>query len=131
MSSGVVEAEAIVADTRISFWGGFDPKTGKIVQDGPLKDQDVSGKILVFKSTKGSSGTSGMISLAQRGNNHPLAMVTMETDCMAVLACIVCNLPMISELETSPFGLVQTGDLIRVDGDNGILEVLKKNGNAD
>ncbi|MBP1933261.1 aconitase X swivel domain-containing protein [Ammoniphilus resinae] len=126
-ASGIAEGEAVVADTRISFWGGFDPKTGVIVQDGPLKGENISGKIMVFTSTKGSSGTSGMISLAQRGNNHPLAFVNQEVDCMAVLACIVCNIPMVGELEVNPLEYIQTGDYVRVDGDNGVLEVYKAN----
>jgi len=123
---GQAEGEALAADTRISFWGGFDPKTGCIVQDGPLQHAKAAGKILVFTSTKGSSGTSGMISLAKRGNLHPLAFINTEVDCMAVLACTVCGIPMIADLDQDPFQVIRTGDYVRVDGDSGRIEVYRK-----
>lgn len=122
---GIAEGEALIGNTRISFWGGFDPKTGVIVQDGPLQGKNVAGKILIFISTKGSSGTSGMISLAQRGNNHPLAFVNTEVDCLAVLACSVCNIPMVAELDQDPFQTIADGDYVRVNGETGVIEVYR------
>jgi|HigsolmetaAR203D_1030402.scaffolds.fasta_scaffold01669_3 Uncharacterized conserved protein len=123
---GRAEGEALVADTRISFWGGFDPKSGRIVQDGPLEGQSAAGKILVFRSTKGSSGTSGMVAIAKRGGLHPLAFVNTEVDCMAALACIVCEIPMIADLDRDPFTIIRNGDYLRLDGDKGTIEVYRK-----
>jgi predicted aconitase with swiveling domain len=122
---GRAEGEALVGRTRISFWGGFDPKTGTIVQEGPLQNKNVAGKILIFVSTKGSSGTSGMISLAQLGNNHPLAFINTEVDCLASLACSVCNIPMVADLDQDPFHVIKDGDYVRIDGDTGVIEVFK------
>src|SRR5690625_1485632 len=91
--SGYAEGKALVGNTRISFWGGFDPKTGVVLQDGVLKDKNVSNKILLFISSKGSSGTSSRLALAKFEDNHPLALINTEIDELAVLAAEVCNIP--------------------------------------
>jgi predicted aconitase with swiveling domain len=128
---GLAEGEAIVARTRISFWGGFDPKNGVILQEGPLYQKEVAGKFLVFISTKGSSGTSGMLSLAKKGNNHPAAFVNQEVDEMAVLGCMVNEIPMVGNLLEDPFEFIRTGDYLKVNGSEGFIEIFRKNRYAD
>jgi len=75
---GFAEGPALVADTRLSFWGGFDPVAGRIVEVGsPLEGQEVTGKVLVFRSTKGSSGTSRMLRLAKITGRFPAAFINL------------------------------------------------------
>ena len=53
---GIIEGEAIVTKDGISFYGGVDPDTGKVVEVGhELEDQSVTGKVLVFPTGKGST----------------------------------------------------------------------------
>ena len=62
ISPGVAEGEALVSKSRISFWGGADVMKGIFTERGhELENCSFKDKILVFQSTKGSSGTSGML----------------------------------------------------------------------
>ncbi len=121
---GVAEGPALVADTRISFWGGFDPASGEIVEVGsPFEGVNVAGKVLVFRSTKGSSGTSLMLRLAKMAGNAPAAFINTELDELSTLACVALGLPLVSDLDVDPFEAMQTGDMTRVDADRGTVEV--------
>ena len=121
---GVAEGSALVADTRISFWGGFDPASGDIVEVGsPFEGLNIAGKVLVFRSTKGSSGTSLMLRLAKMAGNAPLAFINVELDELSTLACVALGLPLVTDLDVDPFDAIQTGDIVRVDADRATIEV--------
>ena len=54
--AGKVHGEALVTTQGISFFGGVDPETGRVVEKGhSLEGQSISGKILVFPTGKGST----------------------------------------------------------------------------
>lgn len=126
---GVGAGPALVADTRISFWGGFDPVAVTIVEVGsPLRGEAVAGKVLVFRSTKGSSGTSRMLRLAKIEGHVPAAFINTELDELSVLACVAQRLPLVTDLACDPFGTIRTGDVVRVDADRGVVEVTSPDG---
>ena len=53
---GIAEGEALVADTKLSFWGEYDPISKEVILPGhPFFKQNLSGKILVMREIKGSS----------------------------------------------------------------------------
>lgn len=122
---GVGEGPALVADTRISFWGGFDPTTGKIVEVGnPLEGEFLTNRVVVFRSTKGSSGSSRMLRLGKITGNFPAAFINTELDELSVLSCVAQKLPLVTDLECNPFQAIHTGDWVRVDADRGFVEVV-------
>ena len=124
---GFGEGSALVADTRISFWGGFDPVTGKIVEVGnPLEGECIEGKVLVFRSTKGSSGSSRMLRLAKITAKFPVAFINTELNELSVLSCVAQQLPLVTDLECDPFEAIQTGDWVKVDADHGIVQVIPR-----
>ena len=54
--AGKAEGEALVADATLSFWGEVDAVTGKIIAVGhPLEGESLKDRVLVIRSTKGSS----------------------------------------------------------------------------
>ncbi len=127
ISGGQAEGEALVAKTRLSFWGGFDPATGMITEKGnPLEGQTLKNRVVVFISTKGSSGTSNMLNLAKRFGAQPAAFINTELDCLAVIGCQVHGIPMVTDLDRDPFSVIKTGDWVKVDGDRGIVEVSER-----
>ncbi len=126
---GHAEGEALVADAMLSFWGEVDAVTGKVIAVGHvLEGQSLGGKVLVIRSTKGSSGTPLMLNLAKLEGNAPAALVNVEVDSLAVLGCIVNGIPIITDLEQDPFAAIRTGDRVEVDADLGILRVFALNG---
>ncbi|MDE2800709.1 MAG: DUF126 domain-containing protein [Gemmatimonadota bacterium] len=124
---GYAAGEALVADTTLSFWGEVDAITGKVIGVGhPLEGISLGGRVLVIRSTKGSSGTPMVLNLAQLEGNAPAAFVNVEVDGLAALGCIVNEIPMMTELERNPFELIATGDHVVVDADEGVLRVTRK-----
>ena len=123
---GYAEGEALVADTTLSFWGEVDAITGKVIGVGhPLEGISLGGRVLVIRSTKGSSGTPMVLNLAQLEGNAPAAFVNVEVDGLAALGCIVNEIPMMTELKQDPFELIATGDHVVVDADEGVLRVTR------
>ena len=124
---GRAEGEALVAATTLSFWGEVDPVSGRVIAAGhPLEGECLGGKVLVIKSTKGSSATPLVIGLAHSEGNAPVAFVNTDIDALAVLGCVVNRIPMVSDLEVDPFEIIETGDHVAVDADAGTLVVTKR-----
>ena len=121
---GRAEGEALVADTTLSFWGEVDAITGKVIAVGhPLEGQLLRGKVLVIRSTKGSSGTPLTLDLAKLEGNAPVAFVNVEIDSLAALGCIVNEIPMITDLAQNPFTSIRNGDRVLVDATAGLVRV--------
>ena len=123
---GKASGEALVADATLSFWGEVDAVTGKIIAVGhPLEGESLKDRVLVIRSTKGSSGTPMILNLAKLEGNAPVAFVNVEGDSLAALGCIVNEIPMLAKLESDPFAVVSTGDQVEVDADAGVMRISK------
>jgi predicted aconitase with swiveling domain len=122
--AGCAEGEALVADAMLSFWGEVDPVTGTVIAVGhPLEGCSLRGRVLVIRSTKGSSATPMVIGLAKLEGNAPAAFLNIEVDGLAALGCIVHGIPMMAGLERNMFECIRTGDHVRVDADHGIVSI--------
>lgn len=124
---GVVEGEALVTRESISGWGGVDPMTGTIIESRhELRGQSFKDKVLVFPGAKGSSGWSAIFHLARRADARPKAMVFTVMTTKVALGAVVTRVPSVTDLDGDPFETIRTGDWVRVDGDNGTVEVLRR-----
>ena len=123
---GRAAGEALVADATLSFWGEVDAVTGRIIAVGhPLEGESLRDRVLVIRSTKGSSGTPMILNLAKLEGNAPVAFVNVEVDGLAALGCIVNEIPMMTDLDRDPFSAIKTGDHVTVDADGGRIVVEK------
>ncbi len=124
---GRAEGEALVADATLSFWGEVDPIAGTVIAVGhPLEGRSLAGKVLVIRSTKGSSGTPMVLKLSALEGKAPAALVNVEVDGLAALGCIVNGIPMVTDLERDPFAAIATGDVLLVDADRGVVRVTQR-----
>ena len=124
---GVAEGEALVTRERISGWGGIDPRTGTIIETRhELRGQSFKGKVLVFPGAKGSSGWSSQFHIARLTGTAPLAMVFNEMTTKIALGAVVTHAPAVTDLDRDPLEAIATGDWVKVDGDRGIVEVIKR-----
>ncbi|MFX1324523.1 MAG: DUF126 domain-containing protein [Promethearchaeota archaeon] len=118
---GIVEAEAIVTKDGISFYGGVDPDTGKVVEVGhELEGQSISGKILVFPTGKGSTVGSYTMYRMKRNNTAPLAIVNAQIDTIIAVGCIISEIPCVDKIDISQ---IKTGQHLVVNGMEGTVEV--------
>lgn len=81
---------ALVLDAPISFWGGVDPKTGRIVDvRHPQHGASVAGAVLFLPGTIGSSSASAVLMELVHGGRAPAALVLDEPDAILLLGLIV------------------------------------------
>jgi predicted aconitase with swiveling domain len=124
---GKAEGEALIADERVSFWGGTDPTRGIVHEVGnKFEGKSFAGKVFIFRFTKGSSGTSAYINIAARLGVAPAAIINTELDSLCVLGCAVADIPMMTDLDQDPFTVIGNGDWINLDADAGTIVVTKK-----
>lgn len=124
---GVVEAEALVTRDAISGFGGIDVATGTVIEPRhELFGVCFTGKVLIFPGAKGSSGWSGFFQSTRLMGTAPAAMVFQVITTKAVLGAIVTRVPTVVHALPDPVETIRTGDLVRVDGDTGIITVLER-----
>ena len=91
--AGAAEGVALVTSDALSFWGGFDFHTGRIIdQHHPLFGTCAAGRILAVPFSKGSSTTTAVLLEAVRAGTAPAAMLTTGVDAFFALASIVADL---------------------------------------
>lgn len=127
LGGGVAEGEALVTGEAIAGWGGIDPRTGTIIESRhELEGRSMAGKILVFPAAKGSSGWSGVFHMARLEGSGPAAMVFNVMNTKIALAVVVSHVPCVTALDRDPTEVIATGDLVRVDGDRGTVEIVHR-----
>ncbi len=121
VSKGKASGEALVSSEGISFYGGVDPVTGKIVEKGhPLEGQSITGKVFVFPTGKGSTvGSYVMYDMKKRGT-APAAIVNAEIETIVAVGAIISGLPCVDRIDV---GKIKTGDKVEVDGESGKVTV--------
>jgi predicted aconitase with swiveling domain len=118
---GEAAGEALVTDRPLSFWGGYDFRTGCIIDaHHPLAGTRAAGRVLVVPFTKGSSTTTAVLLEAVRAGTAPAAILTTGVDSFFALASIVAGVmygksfPVVA-LEPSDFASLETGVHLTVD----------------
>lgn len=125
--AGVAEGEALVTRQTISGFGGMNPMTGEITERRhELVGQSFAGKVLIFRGAKGSSGWASNFQTARLAGAGPLAIVFNELTTKIALGAVVLRVPAVTDLEQDPLGRVRSGDWVRVDGDAGVLTIIRR-----
>ena len=84
------EGEALVLTAPISFWGGVDPKSGRIADvRHPQHGATISGRVLFLPGTIGSSSASAVLLELVHNGHAPAALVLHEPDAILLLGLIV------------------------------------------
>jgi len=123
---GTAEGEAIVCPRSFSFLGDVDMETGEIIAASTgNKGKNIAGKILVYNESKGSSGGCVvLLTLAKKGK-APAALVTMKAaDYNIVEGAILAKMPFVCEPDGDILREITTGNIIKVDADNGIIRII-------
>jgi predicted aconitase with swiveling domain len=82
--------EALILSQPISFWGGVDPKTGRIADPRhPQIGACVADRVLFLPGTIGSSSASAVLLELVRAGLAPAALVLHQPDAILLLGLIV------------------------------------------
>ena len=84
------EGRTLVLEDPLSFWGGLDASTGRLIDvHHPQVGLEVSGRVLVMPSGRGSSSSSTVLAEAIRAGNGPAAIVLLDPDPIVALGALV------------------------------------------
>jgi predicted aconitase with swiveling domain len=124
---GQASGTALVTQVPLSFWGGYDHRTGEIIdRRHPLAGQNAAGRVLVLPYARGSSTTTAVLLEALRAGTAPAAILTTGADTFFALAAIVAeemyqqSFPVVIVQETDAV-VLQTGMHLRIDLDGTIM----------
>jgi len=118
---------ALVSHEPLSFWGGYDWKTGEIIdRRHELSGFNACGKILAIPFTRGSSTTTAVLLEAIRAGTAPAAILTTDVDFFFALASVVADelysspMPLIA-LDGRDFKQLKIGDKIHIMEDGSLI----------
>ena len=124
---GEARGKALVGNEPLSFWGGYDWKTGEIIdRRHMLSGAMARDKILAIPFTRGSSTTTAVLLEAIRAKTAPAAIITTDNDFFFALASVVAEelygspLPLIA-LAEEDFKQLKTGDEVRITRDGLVV----------
>ena len=88
--AGEARGPALVLDEPLSFWGGVDSQTGRVIDvHHPQLGVTMTGRVLVMPSGRGSSSSSSVLVESIHAGTGPVAIVMREPDPIIALGAIV------------------------------------------
>jgi hypothetical protein len=90
---GEATGEIFVLERPLSFWGGYNPETGIIVDAAhPQHGEALTGRIVVMPHGRGSSSSSAVLAEALRLGTGPAAIVLGEPDQIVITGVVVARM---------------------------------------
>jgi uncharacterized protein len=94
LNAGSATGPVLVLSEPLSFWGAFDPRSGRIVDTHhPQCGTVLAGKILLMRESRGSGTAPGAIAEAIRLGTAPSAIILVVPDInLAIGAAVAAKL---------------------------------------
>lgn len=87
---GDARGEVLTLDEPLSFWGGVDAATGRIVEQGhPQHGRSIAGRVVAMPHGRGSSSASSILAECLRRGTGPVAIVLTEPDSILMIGALV------------------------------------------
>ncbi len=129
LAGGSAAGTALVLDEPLSFWGGVDPRTGRLTDPHhPQRGAELRGRILVMPSGRGSSSSSSVLAEAIRLGTAPAAIVMLAIDPIVALGSIVAaelyarSLPVVV-VDATAYASIGRADQVNVETHDGVAFV--------
>ena len=88
--SGTARGATLKLDEPLSFWGGLDPATGRIIdRRHPQRSASVQGRVMMMPAGRGSSSGSAALAEAIRLGAAPAAILLLARDAIVVVGAMV------------------------------------------
>lgn len=90
--TGSAEGEVMTFAEPLSFWGGYDPATGEILDvRHPRRGERVRGRVLALPGTRGSGGTPAALAESIRRGVGPAGILLPEPDANLLTGALVAD----------------------------------------
>ena len=130
---GIAEGEALVSTESLVWSHGVDPESG-LIDDVRVSvcGESVKDKILIYPLGKGSTSEATWMLEAVRCGNGPNAIINMETELIIVAGAVLSEklygktIPVVDHTDQNPIETIHTGDWIRVNGEEGTIEIIRR-----
>jgi len=121
---GKCRGEALSSKKPISFLGGVDPETGAVIEKNhDLEGKCIKDKILCFPHGHGSTVGSYVMYALTKNKVAPKAILNEKADPVIVVGAVIAEIPMMDQIEINE---INTGDLLEVDCEKGIVKILRE-----
>jgi len=125
-SRGKAKGVALVSQDMIAFGGTPNLKSGIVEEPNHcLLGKSIRKKILLYYTGKGSTGDPYSCYFLMKYGNAPAAIINIVANPTTVVSAILSNIPMVYELDQDPFSIIESGDEVEVDADEGIVKIYK------
>ena len=123
---GQASGLALVTAEPISFWGGWCPRTGEIIdRRHELSGTMAAGRVFVFPRGRGSSTASAILLESIKNGVAPAGIINLDVEPILALASIVSDelyrqpLPMVV-LNEQDFFSIKHNDAIQIGPDGAV-----------
>lgn len=125
IAGGIAEGEALVTRQPLSIFGGVDPDSGLVKErEHELFGVKLSGKVLVMPPLKGSTAGTWILCRLSENGVAPSAIIITKTDIILTAGAIIGKIPTVDNFDFDPTLKFETGEKLRVNGDQGTVELL-------
>jgi predicted aconitase with swiveling domain len=125
IAGGIAEGEALVTRQPLSIFGGVDPDSGLVKErEHELFGVKLSGKVLVMPPLKGSTAGTWILCRLSENGVAPSAIVITKADIILTAGAIIGKIPTVDNFDFDPTLKFETGEKLRVNGDQGTVELL-------
>ncbi|GAB4393022.1 MAG: aconitase X [Kiloniellaceae bacterium] len=85
-----VEGEVLVCAQGLSFWGGVDPESGRVIDAyHPQAGEALAGRIVMMPTSRGSCSGSGLLLALALNGKAPAALVFREAEDILTLGAVI------------------------------------------
>ena len=120
---GKAEGYALCCPDSITGWGGVN-LDGMITEPHHIhRGESIEGRIVLLPGGKGSVGWSCHYTALAVLGHAPAAWVLKKTDSRTGVAIVTMEIPAVGDFHEDPFSVIRDGDWLKVDGDEGTVEV--------
>ncbi|MCB2130084.1 MAG: DUF521 domain-containing protein [Rhodobacteraceae bacterium] len=105
ITAGTAEGPVLVLEEGLSFWGGVDPATGRLIDaHHPQHGAELAGRIVMMPTSRGSCTGSGVLLELVLNGHAPAALIFREAEDVLTLGALIAG-----TLYDAPLGVLRLG----------------------